>query len=368
MNYGVPKEIRDLENRVGLTPAGAHALAEAGHAVYVQGGAGENAGFSDETYRAAGAQIVYSEEEAFGRADIVCKVTRLTAAEYALLRPAQTILSFTHLAVASRDLLEALQSREITSIAYELIQREDGSLPVLQSASEVAGRLAPVIAGEWLSSIRGGRGILLSGVPGVPPAAVVILGGGVLGLNAARSFLGAGTQVTVLDHNPEKLQRIDEMFAGKVTTLFSTRYNIRRAVEFADVLVGAVLTPGQRAPILVTREYVRRMRARAVILDFSIDQGGCVETSRPTTHRDPTFVEEGVVHYCVPTILSRVARTASHALLNASLSYLQEIGTYGVEEAARRDGALAHGVNVWRGRLLETEIIREPGAPVEPVR
>lgn len=365
MNYGVPKEVRDLENRVGLTPAGVHALVGFGHTVYVQGGAGDGAGFSDEDFRAVGAQIVYSAEEAYGRADVVAKVTRLTAPEYALLRDGQTILSFTHLAVASRDLVEALQEHSITAIAYEMIQADDGSLPVLLTSSEVAGRLAPVIAGEFLASTRGGRGILLSGVPGVPPAAVVILGAGALGTSAARAFLGIGAQVTVLDRDPLRLQRIDEMFSGRATTLFSTAFNLRRVLEFADVLVGAVLVAGQRAPVLVTREIVKRMRTRALIIDFSIDQGGCIETSRLTTHRNPTYIEEGVIHYCVPTILSLVARTASHALLNASLPYLHEIGLRGVDAAIAQNPALARGVNVWRGKIVNAQIAETLGVPVE---
>lgn len=364
MDYGVPKEVRDLENRVGLTPAGVHALVDAGHSVYVQQGLGIGAGFSDENYRAVGANVVYSAEEAYGRADIVAKVTRLTSKEYSLLRKGQTILSFTHLAVASRDLLDALCESCITAIAYEMIQTQDGSLPVLQTSSDVAGRLAPVIAGEFISSTRGGRGILLSGVPGVPSAAIVILGAGILGASATRAFLGLGAQVTVLDRDPVKLRRIDEMFKGAAATLFATAYNIKRVVEFADVLVGSVLVPGQRAPVIVTREMVKRMRPRALIMDFSIDQGGCVETSRPTTHRDPTYVEEGVIHYCVPNILARVARTASHALLNASLPYLYDLGMYGVDEAIRRDPSLSRGVNVWHGKLVNSELAHQFG--IEP--
>ena len=365
MNYGVPKEVRDLENRVGLTPAGVHALVQAGHTVYVQGGLGTGAGFTDENYRAVGAEVVYSAEEAFGRADVVAKVTRLTAAEHALLRRGQTILSFSHMAVASHDLLEALQEYEITSIAYEMIQTDSGVRPVLQASSEVAGRLAPVIAGELLSSTRGGRGILLSGVPGVPPAAIVILGAGILGLNAARAFAGMGAQVTILDRDPERLQRIDELLGARVTTQFATAFNIQRAVDFADVVVGAVHTSGQRAPVLVTREMVKCMRPRSVIMDFSIDQGGCVETSRPTTHRDPTYVDEGVVHYCVPTILARVARTASHAMLNASLPYLSNIGQHGVDDAIARDRALARGVNLWHGKVVNENIAQALGVPVQ---
>lgn len=365
MNFGVPKEVRDLENRVGITPAGVNALVDAGHTVYVQRGAGDGAGFSDENYRAAGASIVYSADEAYGRADVVAKVTRLTQAEYKLLRPGQAILAFTHLAVASRDLVETLQESEITAIAYEMIQTDDDVLPVLQSASEVAGRLAPIIAGEHLASIHGGRGILLSGVPGVPSAEVVILGAGVLGINAARAFQGLGARVTMLDHDPRKLQRVDEIFGGCVTTLYSTKYNLKRVLHFADVLVGAVLVPGQRSPVLVTREMVKLMRPRAIIIDYSIDQGGCIETSRLTTHRNPTFVDEGVVHYCVPTVLSLVARTGSHALLNASLPYLYDIGQYGIDEAIRRDKTLARGVNVWHGKLVNSQIAETLGMPVE---
>jgi len=216
-----------------------------------------------------------------------------------------------------------------------------------------------------LSSTQGGRGILISGIAGVPPAAVVILGAGTLGESAARAFFGMGAQVTVLDRSPEKLQRIEEIFHGRITTLFSTAYNLRRVVEFADVLIGAIFMPGQRAPILVTREMVKKMRARSVILDLSIDQGGCVETSRPTTHRNPTFIEEGVIHYCVPTILSRVARTASHALLNASLPFLYEIGQVGVEEAVRRNPALKRGVNTWQGKLVNPQVAEALGLPTE---
>jgi alanine dehydrogenase len=365
MNFGVPKEVRELENRVGLTPAGVHALAQAGHAVYVECGAGMGAGFSDENYRNVGATIVYAAEEAFGRADVVAKVTRLTSAEYKFLRVDQTILAFTHLAVASRDLLDALRAHAITMIAYEMIQSDDGALPVLLPSSEIAGRIAPMIASEALSSTRGGRGILLSGVPGVPPAAVVIVGAGVIGMNAARAFLGLGAQVAVLDRDFAKLQRLDEMFPGRITTLIATAYNLNRFVEFADVLVGAVLVPGQRAPVLITREMVKRMRARAVIIDFSIDQGGCVETSRPTTHRDPTFIAEGVVHFCVPNLLARVARTASHAITNAALPFLLDIGASGADSAIRANNALARGVNVWHGKLINVEVAHALGVDVE---
>ena len=304
MNFGVPKEVRESEYRVGLTPAGVRTLSDAGHRVYIERNAGAGAGFTDDNFRAQGGEIVYSADEVYGRADVITKVTRLTSDEHRLLRDGQAVLSFMHLAVASPDLLEALRAKSITAIAYEMIEARDGSHPVLFASSQVAGRMAPIIAGELLSSTRGGRGILLSGVAGVPSADVVIIGAGVLGESAAHAFYGLGAKVTMLDHNPERLHRIDEIFGGRVTTLFSTPYNINRVIEFADVLVGAVLVSGHRTPILITREMVQKMRPRSVILDLSIDQGGCVETSRPTTHHSPTFVAEGVIHYCVPTILS----------------------------------------------------------------
>ncbi len=365
MNFGVPKEVRDLESRVGLTPAGVHALVSAGHTVYIERNAGANAGFSDDNFRAVGAEIVYSAEEVYGRADVITKVTRLAAKEHNLLRSGQTVLCFLHLAVASADLIAALRARQVTAIAYEMIQTDDGALPVLLTASEVAGRLTPGIASGLLSSTRGGRGILLSGVPGVPPAAVVIVGAGVLGANAARAFLGLGSQVTVLDRDPQKLRRVDELFRGCATTMFATEYNLNRVAEFADVLLGAVLVPGQRAPVVLKRSMIRRMRPRAVLMDFAIDQGGCAETSRPTTLRDPTFIEEGVIHYCVPNILAQVGRTASHALLNATLPYLYEMGQYGADEAIRRNASLARGVNIAHGKLVNQPIADALGIAVE---
>ncbi len=351
MEFGVPVEVRDLEHRVGLTPAGVLTLTQAGHKVYIEQKAGAFAGFNDEDYRHAGAQIVYSAEEAYGRADVVVKVTRPIHGEHRYFRYGQTILSFLHLAVSSPDLLDALAERKITAIAYELIQKENGCLPVLVPMSEAAGRLAPVVAGQLLTTPRGGRGTLLSGLAGVPAAAVVILGGGVLGFSAARAFWGFGAQVTVIDKEMRSLRRIEEFFDGKVNTVLYNEYNLKRAVAFADVLVGAVQVPGQRAPILVTREMVHSMRPRSVIIDFSIDSGGCVETSRPTTIRDQTFVEEGVIHFCVPNLTAIAARTVSYALANAALPYLLTIGSAGIESAIKTHPALRNGTVLYNGQL-----------------
>lgn len=355
MDFAVPKEIRESENRVGITPAGVHALVESGNRVYIERGAGSGAGFTEENYRAVGAEIVYSADEAFGRAAVIAKVARLKETEYALLREGQTILSFLHLAVASSDLAESLTKYHITAIAYETVQSDDGNLPVLAPTSQVAGRLAPVIAGQCLNSDKGGRGILLSGIAGVPPAAVVIFGAGGVGQSAARAFVEMGAQVTLLDNNYERLEGCDRQFRGRVVTLLATPYNIKRVVKFADVVIGAVLLPGQRAPILLTREMLKTMRPRAVFIDFAIDQGGCAETSRPTTLKSPTFVVDDVIHYCVPNSPALVARTASHALTNAALGFLLEISELGIDAAIKSSPTLKRGVAVWKGKISDTQ-------------
>lgn len=365
MDFGVPRELRPREYRVGLTPAAVDALVKAGHQVFVERSAGSGAGFKESDYETTGANIVYSAAEAYGRAEVVVKVARPTQDEYEHFRSGQTILSFLHLAVASPDLLEALQANDLTAIAYETIQDDEDRLPVLFSTSEVAGRMAPIVAGQLLESVEGGRGILLSGIPGTPPAAVVILGAGVLGTNAARAFYGLGAELTVLDKDLGALQRVDAMFNGRVATMIANPYNVAKAVAFADVLVGAVAMPGQRAPILVTREMVRTMRPRAVILDFAIDSGGCVETSRPTNHVNPSYIEEGIIHYCVPNVPARVARTASYALANAVLPYLLEIGKQGVAGAIASIPELKRGTNVLDGRLAHPAVASALGRQVE---
>jgi alanine dehydrogenase len=367
MEIGVPKEVRDLETRVGLAPAGVLSLTQAGHVVYVERAAGTGAGFSDEDYHRAGAQIVFSAAEAYGRADIVAKVTRPAAQEHVLFRPGQIIFSFLHLTVASPDLLEALTTHEITAIAYELIEDEDGVRPVLQAGSQLAGRLTPIIAGQLLTSVQppGGRGILLGGLPGVPPAAVVILGSGVLGTSAARAFLGLGAQVTVLEKDVQKLQQLEENLGGRVTTMISNEYNVQRVVKFADVLLGAVMISGQRSPVLVTRQMVASMRPGSVIIDFSIDQGGCVETSRPTTLREQTYVEEDVIHHCVPNFTAVVSRTTTYAVTNAALPYLLAVADHGPLGALSHEPALLKGFNLYQGNLTNKEVADALGREVE---
>lgn len=351
MHLAIPRERRPDENRAGLTPAGVELLTADGHTCYVEKGAGLGAGFSDADYAHAGARIVYSGEEAYGRADVVLKVARPTAEELTWLRAGQTVLAFWHLAAASSDNLEALQRERITAIAYETIQAEDGSLPVLMPMSQVAGKMAANIAGALLRNDRGGKGIVLGGVPGVPPAEVVILGAGVVGTYAAQAFYGLGAKVYVLDKDLRPLERISERCPG-VITMVSHPFNIRKTVRFADVLVGAVLAPGARAPVIVTRAMVQTMRPRSVILDIAIDQGGCVETSRPTSHRTSTFVDENIIHYCVPNMPGVLGRTATHALNNAAWPFIQQLATLGVEVALQQNPALAHGAATHHGQIV----------------
>jgi alanine dehydrogenase len=338
-----------------------------GHSVYVEKNAGVGSGFSDETYRHSGGQIVYSAAEVYGRSDVVVKVTRPTAAEHALFRPGQTLVAFLHMAVASPDFLEALREKEITALACEMIRQPSGNHPILVPMSEVAGRLAPVIAGQLLMTTNGGRGTLMSGIPGVPRGSVAILGCGVLGENAARAFLNVGAQVVVMDNDIARLKHLDETLSGHVTTMLSTNYNLERVTEFADVLVGAVLSPGRRAPVLISRKMVQHMRPGAVFIDFSIDQGGCSETSRPTTMRDQTYIVDGVIHHCVPNVTAAVARTTSYGLTNSLLPYLLDLGELGMLGLLEQRPYIASGINLYNGKLASAEIAGALGKEKEVV-
>jgi len=352
MNVGLPKEVRPFEYRVGLIPAMVQMLVQAGHTVYVQSGAGASSGFHDEDYRRAGASLVYSAEEAYGRAEMVLKVARPTQGELEMLQPGQILMSFLSLASAQPSKLDLLLAHQVTAIGYETVEDEQGFLPVLAAISEIAGRMTAQVAARLLEISWGGKGVLLGGVPGVPSAEVIVVGAGTVGTGAVRSFLGLGASVYVLDKDLERLQAIDRHFGDQVVTMVAHRFNLEKVVRFADVLVGAVLVPGTRAPVLITREMVRSMKPRSVILDISIDQGGCVETSRPTTLEAPCYVEEGVTHYCVPNMTSAVARTATHALSNAAWPYIYEIAAHGLDAAVRRHPELARGVNTRDGSVV----------------
>ena len=358
MNIGIPKETRPFEFRVGLSPAGVEILTQHGHQVYVQHEAGVGAGFSDQEYESAGARISYSADEVFARADFLLKVARPTKKELDWLRPGTAIGGLLHLASSRRDKVDVLLEKKITSVAYEQIELADGSLPVLRPFSEIGGSMCATIAARFLQCNRGGKGILLGGVPGVPPAEVVILGSGVVATYATKGFLGLGAHVTVIGKELASLQKIFEQFPS-VATMISTKRNIEKATTFADVVVGAILVSGQRSPILITREMVRAMKPRSLIIDVSIDQGGCVETSRPTTHELTTYVEEGVIHYCVPNMPGVIARTATHAFVNAAIPYILEIANRGVDEAIASDPALEMGINTHNGQLVHLNLLQE---------
>lgn len=350
MIIGVPKEIKDNENRVALTPAGAKALVSRGHQVLVQMGAGQGSGFADVQYSEAGAELVAAPEEVFHRAEMIMKVKEPLPPEYDYFKPGQLLFTYLHLA-PEKELTAALLAKEVTGIAYETIQLPNGSLPLLTPMSEVAGRMSVQIGAQFLEKAYGGKGVLLGGVPGVPAAEVVIIGGGVVGLNAAKMAVGLGAQVTIVDINPERLRYLDDIFAGRVKTVVSNYYTIAEAVEKADLLIGAVLLPGKRAPHLVSEEMVQKMQPGSVIVDVAIDQGGCIETiDRVTTHSNPTYVKHGVVHYAVANIPGIVPRTSTFALTNCTLPYALKLADYGLD-AIRADASLAKGVNVYRGKV-----------------
>lgn len=352
---GVPKELTPGERRVGLSPTGVAELAEQGTRTFVESGAGLGAQFSDFDYEEAGAQIVMSHEEAFQRADFVCKVGRVTEEELHVLKDGHILGGFQHLITTRKDLLKELLEKRTTVISYEQIEEPDGGHPVLRPTSQIAGKMVPQLAGRLLER---GRGTLLGGIPGIPPADVVILGAGTLGYHAARAARGIGAMVYVLERR-RRLDELDRLFGGSVVTALATRSNIEKFVSFADVLIGAVLAPTGRAPVLVTREMVRRMVPGAVIMDFAIDSGGCVETSRPTPTEEYVYLEEGVWHFCMPNVSSMVARTASHALTNAALPYLKAITERGLMEALRTMPDLASGVSVHAGHVTQEFLARE---------
>ena len=351
MNIGIPKECRPDEFRAGISPVGVRMLRGAGHPCFVEAGAGTGAGFTDEQYRQAGATGVHTAEEAWRRADLVLKVSRPTMQELDWLQPGKALMGYLYLAAAHPGKIDVLLEKRISAIAYEQIQLADGTLPVLKPLSQIGGRMAAQVAAHLLQNDAGGHGKLLGGVPGVPPAEVVVIGAGVAGEAAARAFLGMGAHVTVLDRELARLQTLDEVLSGKLVTVVAHPFHVARAAEYADVVVGAVMVPGERSPHVLTRAMLRKMKPGALFIDLSIDQGGCAETSRPTTHEAPTYVESGVVHCCIPNLGGVVARTSTHAFLNAAAPWIERVVVQGVEVAAAGDPALAHGVVTHAGEL-----------------
>ncbi len=347
MIIGIPKEIKTLENRVSMTPGAVETLVRRGHTVVVEKSAGMGSGLSDDEYAAAGAKLG-SAEEAWG-AQMVIKVKEPIAKEYKYLRDDLLLFTYLHLA-ADRPLTDALIASKTASIAYETVQLPDGSLPLLVPMSEVAGRMAPQVGSHHLEKSQGGRGLLLGGVPGVPQASVVIIGAGVVGANAAKIAVGMGAQVTVLDVNHARLQYLDDIYQGRIVTVSSTEPNIRKAVTYADLLIGAVLVTGAKAPRLVTREMIPTMKEGSVIVDVAVDQGGCVETIKATTHAEPTYLVDGVVHYGVANMPGAVPRTSTYALCNQTLPYALKLAAKGLD-ALREDASLAKGLNVKDGKV-----------------
>src|SRR5215813_13293274 len=348
MIIGVPKEVKDHESRVGVTPAGVKALVEAGHTVLVEEKAGALSHMPDDEYEAAGAQIVSSADEVWGRAEMVVKVKEPIESEYRHFREGLVLFTYLHLAPLT-ELTDALLNKKVAGIAYETVRDRFGGLPLLTPMSEVAGRLSVQVGAEYLTKEHGGRGLLLGGVPGVPPGNVCIIGGGVVGTNAAKMALGLGAKVTLVDLNLNRLRELDDIFNGRVFTMASNSYNIERAAREADLLIGGVLIPGAAAPKIITKAMVSKMKKGAVIVDVAIDQGGCIETAHPTTHSNPSYIVDGVVHYCVTNMPAAVPNTSTLALTNATFPYVLKLARLGANAAISEDKGIAEGVNTFNG-------------------
>jgi alanine dehydrogenase len=350
MIIGVPKEVKDNESRVGITPAGVKALVEAGHKVLIEHDAGALSAMPDDEYQADGAEIVGSAYDVWRLADMIVKVKEPVETEYRHFRDGLILFTYLHLAPLP-ELTNALLEKKVTGIAYETVRDRTGALPLLTPMSEVAGRMSVQVGAAYLEKEHGGRGVLLGGVPGVPPGNVCILGGGVVGTNAAKIALGMGARVTLIDLNLNRLRELDDIFGGRLLTVASNSYNIQRAASQADLLIGGVLIPGAAAPKIVTRAMVSKMKKGAVIVDVAIDQGGCIETAHPTTHSDPSYLVDGVVHYCVTNMPAAVPNTSTLALTNATFPYVLKLAQKGAQAAISEDNGIAEGVNTFNGVL-----------------
>ncbi|HEX4925533.1 MAG TPA: alanine dehydrogenase, partial [Bdellovibrionales bacterium] len=367
MIIGVPKEIKISENRVGMTEAGVKQLVREGHKVYVEKNAGIGSGISNEDYLKAGATIVDTKKEVYDRADMIVKVKEPLPDEYTMLRENQILYTYLHLA-AEPELTKVLCERKVKAVAYETIQMPDGSLPLLTPMSEVAGRMATQIGAFYLQKDHGGKGILLGGVPGVHRARVTVIGGGVVGINAAKMAIGLGADVTILDVNSARLEYLDHIFEGRITTLYSNIKNIEESVQQSDLVVGGVLVAGRKAPKLVTREMISSMSPGSVVVDVAVDQGGCIETCRPTSHANPTYEVDGVIHYCVPNMPGVVSRTSTYALTNVTFKYASILAAKGVEDAVANDAALLKGLNVYGGYVCYEPVARDLEMEYRPFR
>ena len=366
MIIGFPKEVKDHETRVGVTPAGVSALVEAGHTVLVEHDAGALSAMPDDDYQNAGAEIVGSAYDVWRLADMVVKVKEPTEKEYTYFRPGLVLFTYLHLAPLN-DLTQHLLDKKVTGIAYETVRDRANTLPLLTPMSEVAGRLSVQIGAAYLEKEHGGRGVLLGGVPGVAPGNVCLIGGGIVGTNAAKMALGLGAKVTLLDNNLHRLRELDDIFGGRVFTVASNSYNVERAAMEADLLIGGVLIPGAAAPKIVTRAMVGKMKKGAVIVDVAIDQGGCIETAHPTTHSDPSYEVAGVVHYCVTNMPAAVPNTSTLALTNATFPYVLRLANQGATAAIQGDPGIAEGVNTYNGTLTYAAVAQAQKRDWKPV-
>jgi alanine dehydrogenase len=366
MIIGVPKEIKTNENRIALVPAGAELLTAKGHTVHVEQGGGLGSGFTDEQYVAAGAKILATANEVWARSEMIMKVKEPIAVEWPRMRKGQVIYTYFHFA-AAEELTRAVLASGAIAIAYETVQLPSGELPLLTPMSEVAGRMAVQEGAKYLEKVHGGRGVLLGGVPGVAPAKVVIIGGGVVGINAAKMAAGMGANTTILDISLERLRYLDDVLPANVKTIYSNRFNILEAIERADLVIGAVLLPGAKAPHLVTRADLKRMQPGAVIVDVAVDQGGCVETIKPTTHENPTYFVDGILHYAVANMPGGVPRTSTLALTNATLPYGLRLAKLGWKQACKEDRSLALGLNVVDGKVVYPGVAEAFGLPLVSV-
>ncbi|MGO9612101.1 MAG: alanine dehydrogenase [Dissulfurispiraceae bacterium] len=364
MVIGVPKEIKKAEYRVGMTPSGVEELKSDGHSVLIENNAGDGSGFADKEYLEAGAELL-TRDELFGRADLIVKVKEPLPEEYGLLREGQALFTYLHLA-PNQPLTDLLISKKITGLAYETLQKE-GGLPLLAPMSEIAGRMAPIMGAFYLQRFLGGAGILPGGAIGVKPAKALILGAGIVGTNAARICIGLGMDTLVMNRGLERLQRLDELFLGKVKTLPMTSHSVKEEIREADILIGAVLIPGGKTPVLVTREMLRIMKKGTVIVDVSVDQGGCIETSRPSTHADPTYEIEGIIHYTVANMPGAYPRTSTLALTDATLSYVRTLARKGIETAIREDPAIKSALNTYRGEIVYLALAESTGRAYRPM-
>jgi alanine dehydrogenase len=362
VKVGIPKEVKDHEYRVGMTPAGVHALVQSGHQVSVQTGAGTGSGITDEQYIEVGAGMGLAAQQVWAENEMIVKVKEPVASEYELMQEGQTLFTYLHLAPLP-ELTQVLLERKVAGVAYETITDKRGGLPLLSPMSEVAGRMSVLVGAYYLQGTYGGRGTLVSGVPGVPPGDVMIIGGGIVGLNAAKIALGLGSRVTILETNLDRMRELDNLFHGLVTTLASNQLNVIAALRRADVLVGAVLIPGASAPKLVTRAMLAEMKPGAVVVDVAVDQGGCFETTHATTHSDPVYEVDGIIHYCVANMPGAVPRTSTFALNNATLPYALALADKGVEQAVQDDPGLYEGVNTYAGHITCKPVAESQNQP-----